>query len=265
MNIRKKIVAVLCATALAVTGSVAIASTASAKPSMGTGIVDIETLYSYSYCTAHGFPGGSCGSYGTGIVVPNVWSENEVVVPYHVIQGHASGDSVLVKDPFTGHIDYGYVQKTDATSDLAVVWLYKSWSAGGGFVGSDYTWTTAPITSALDNQTWNGTSVVVEGDGGGDSFINNHDFHTTYGTVTNQDKYSQAFVRPYDGTTDTLYHTVVTSTATIGGDSGGATINNSFGDPNYQTVFAMLSGGTGSESNSIPIHWAIWDMLHVHP
>jgi S1-C subfamily serine protease len=265
----RKLAATAAAAGMVVGGIVAGAPTAQASsPTLiGSGVVDIQVQYTSSYCQAHGQSDGQCWSYGTGVVVPNQWSSNEVVTDYHVIDGYAPGNSIEIKDPYSNYYEFGYVQRMDPADDLAVIWIYDSYNTVTGFTASPYTWTPAAITTAADNQTPHGTSVVMKGDAAGYSFLHGTAFDANYGTITNADMTPITCTRTYDGGTYQLINTIQTTAPSAPGDSGGPLINiNDPSDPyNYGAVVGLNEGCGSAHSYDIPIHWAIWDMLHTKP
>ncbi len=255
-NMKKRIAAIACATALLFAGSTIASPAAHTSTVIGYGAVDILGQVNHN-CT------GTCTySEGAGVVVANPWGTNEVLTVDHVIAAMDPLSTIYIYEPSSGVWQYGYVQRTDPASDLAVLWIYSSWSQQGGIVGSPYTYQTAGIAGG-SNSPANGTQVESWGD---------HNSNWTH-TGTWFDQADGTVVGSINGSCGGgayLYNMIETTWMTQPGDSGGPLFNTKPGDPNEDLVVGLnecssVHGGAGSSSEAIQIQWAYYDMLHLRP
>lgn len=268
MNIRKKIAAVLCATALAVTGASVVAPEANAFPftprtGIGTGFVAVAVGATTTYCTQQGLAPG-CGTTGSGILTPNQWSNNEIVTAYHVVEPIIANDGnhMFITFPGSGVVWPGYIQKTDPANDIAVIWIY------GGSSGLSAWPTPAPQfqeASVASTNVSNGATVQAQGNEN-DIFssppgawyssslvsVQNNNFNGTPNTWHDS----------YAGVDRTIYNTIQTTGITNHGDSGGPLL---LCNPVCFTVVGFNELLVSGHSYAVQMAWAQWDMLNTHP
>lgn len=222
MNITKKIGAVTCAAALALTGMAVTGANpaqAAVRTGLGTGIVEVAGVYTDAENDARHQPRGT-GSAGTGIVVPNVWGNNEVLTNYHVIEGIPNDGSIWIRIPGKTTVYKAYVQHTSPTKDLALLWIW------GGANGNSAWPTAAPQfqEAALYPGTASppvGMHTLTCGDGFGIPFNTQAPLDCHAGVVINSSLPHNYVQREFDGVVEDLLNTILTNGATVAGDSGG--------------------------------------------
>ncbi len=268
MNFKKRAAAIACATALIFSAGVvtpaAHAAGLTPRGGIGAGEVSIYAGKVTSYCQAHNL-GNSCHGYGAGTVVPNVWSNNEVITAYHVVEGSLNdGSQIFVKIPGQPTAYKAYVQRADPAGDIAVMWI---------FTGDFYNPTPAPQFEEADIVTSNAptnTDIAAVGNGNyGYSYIHNTPLDYNYGTVVNPNYNGpdNSVYDPWTRTWTTTVNTIKTTATTSPGDSGGPLYN--LDKPGYwgygQVDGFNDVGGPIGTSYAIQMQWAIWDMLNIRP
>lgn len=264
MKISKRIAAGALALGLAFGGSMIMAPAAQAvRSGIGTGVVEIAGVYTSADDTRLGYPQGTA-SFGTGVVTPNQWGNNEVITNFHVLQGIPNdGSSIYIRIPGVRTAYKGYVQRWDVANDLAVLWIW------GGPNGTSAWPTAAPQfqESAVSLSTPpNDMPVESCGDGYGDPFNYQTPLDCHFGTITNN-WYSPAYYRrDYDGGLVTLYNVIKHSGQTVVGDSGGPMyICNPVCGIFVAGINASSDSAPGNQSYAIQMWWAVQDMLSARP
>jgi hypothetical protein len=231
-SLSKKLATAALATGLAFTGVVASSPAAQAYPVIGTGVVDIYGPMTNARCEADGLADG-CWEQGAGVVVDNQWSDNEVLTVDHVVRDMVT---VYIYDPYSEHQDYGYVQRVDVASDLAVVWIYKSYDPPTNhFTRSDYTYQTSLLTLGNPNT---GVSVKTEGDANENQSHPGMYFTSGHGTIIDNN-YNGYPVNGCNSGMGHCYNEIQTTRSTDKGDSGGPEIDQ--GGP-YDTNVGKVIG-----------------------
>ncbi len=260
-NIKKRLAAAALAMGLALGASVVAAPAARATGGLGTGVVDI-----YGY-----YPGGSCDPQnpvncfeGAGVVVDNPWSTNEVLTAWHVVAG-LDPAHIFIYDPYTETTQLGYIQKHDAANDLAVLWIYQSYSPQHGFTASPYTFATLQLAA---DSSYNGGSVFSEGDHNSNwEYPGQLTFDTASGTILNNRYNGPNGTGFRCGSAPPIYNVIRTTYMTAPGDSGGPLFATSGYDSGLVIGLNDCSdlSGHNVESEAIQAAWAWWDMLHTFP
>lgn len=221
VRIRLILVTVAATAALGVGASFAFAR--SSTPTIGTGVVVVNTKLSYQ--------GGAAA--GTGIVLT---SSGEVLTNNHVIQGETS---VQVVVPGTTHTYSGKVVGYDVSADVAVIQLSGASNLKTASLGDS-----SKVTA--------GQAVKARGNAGGTGTLT-----SATGTVTALGK--SITVSDDQGGTEQLVGMIETNAALQPGDSGGPLLNTSgkvIGmDTAASTSFGFRSAAA-SDSYAIPINTA---------
>jgi S1-C subfamily serine protease len=274
-SLSKKIATAALATGLAFPGIVATSAAPAAATSgwggIGTGAVDIMVGPTAAGCVAWGAPGWPCTVWGSGVVIPNQWSTNEVITAYHVVeQVPNDGTSIFIKIPGDTSGDYykGYVQHVDPVDDLAVLWIFGKNGAA---------WpTAAPTFKAADVPNGNtspavGTHINASGNGNGNSWLFNTGMENNYGKVDNitlQPPLNPYNYTDHEGNQAHLYNLIETDTGCSGGDSGGPMWNDDMPGlvtPYYAAGIVDRFSADGKHCYVIQMQWAVWDMTHLDP
>jgi S1-C subfamily serine protease len=196
----------------------------SSTPTIGTGVVVVNTQLSYQRGAAA----------GTGIVLT---SSGEVLTNNHVIQG---ATSVQVVVPGTTHKYSGKVVGYDVSADVAVIQLTGAANLKTATLGNSSTVTAGQAVKALGNAGGTGTLTSATG------------------TVTGRGK--SITVSNDQGGTAQLTGLIETNAALQPGDSGGPLLNSSgkvIGmDTAASATFGFRAVAAASDSYAIPINTA---------
>jgi len=229
------------------------APAAHASSGIGVGIVEIfgaEVAGCQTNCQV---------AFGTGVVVSNPYSTNEVLTVAHVIDAIAPGNTIFIYEPYTETIMAGYVQRKDDPDDLAVLWLYdptKTWPTAAP------TFATTPMSNANPG---NGTIAFGEGSSNNPWGNKPATFATENGTLVNNSYNGPNGTGLVFGSR-TLYNLMETTYMSQPGDSGGPLYDSTANiyDPNRGTVMGLDEGSDAGpnpqHSYYIQIGWAYWDM-----
>jgi S1-C subfamily serine protease len=220
-RIRLILVTVVALAALGIGAGFAFAR--SSAPTIGTGVVVVNTKLSYE--------GGAAA--GTGIVLT---SSGEVLTNNHVIQGETS---VQVAVPGTTHTYSGKVVGYDVSADIAVIQLSGASNLKTVSLGDS-----SKVTA--------GQAVKAVGNAGGTGTLT-----SATGTVTTRGK--SITVSNDQGGTEQLAGMIETNAALQPGDSGGPLLSSSGKVIGMDTAASTSFGfraATASDSYAIPINTA---------
>lgn len=214
------------ATLLCVAAGGVVAGLAFARntPTIGTGVVVVNTKLSYQ----------SGAAAGTGIVLT---SSGEVLTNNHVIRGATSVDVVV---PGTTHHYFGKVVGYDISADVAVIQLSGASNLKTASLGNSSMLTT-------------GQSVKAVGNAGGTGTLT-----SATGTITGLAK--AITVSDDQGGTEQLTGLIETNAALEPGDSGGPLLSSSGRVIGMDTAAATTVGFrtvAANDSYAIPINTAI--------
>jgi S1-C subfamily serine protease len=220
-RIRLILVTVIAMAALGVGAGFAFAR--SSTPTIGTGVVVVNTKLSYQDGAAA----------GTGIVLT---SSGEVLTNNHVIRGETS---VQVAVPGTTHKYSGKVVGYDVSADVAVIQLNGASNLKTASLGDSSTVTTGQAVKAVGNAGGTGTLTSASG------------------TVTGLAK--SITVSDDQGGSEQLSGLIETNAALQPGDSGGPLLSSSGNVIGMDTAASTSFGfraTAGSDSYAIPINTA---------
>jgi S1-C subfamily serine protease len=205
---------------VAIGSGTAYAATRTTRPSIGTGVVVIDTNLTYQNASAA----------GTGIVLT---SSGRILTNNHVIAG---ATTIRVSVPKTTHTYTARVVGYDTTADVAVLQLQKA---------SNLKTVTTSSASSLKL----GARVTAVGNAGGTSTLT-----SSRGTVTGLNQ--SITVQADNGTTEQLSGLIETNATLQPGDSGGPLLNSAgrvVGIDTAATRSSPFAVSGSSDGYAIPI------------
>jgi S1-C subfamily serine protease len=220
---RTRLILVTAAAVAALGVGAGFAFARTSAPTIGTGVVVVNTTL--------GYQGGAAA--GTGIVLT---SSGEVLTNNHVIQGETS---VQVVVPGTTHTYSGKVVGYDVSADVAVIQLTGASNLKTASLGDSSKVTAGQAVKALGNAGGTGTLTSATG------------------TVTGLGK--SITVSDDQGGTEQLKGLIETNAALQPGDSGGPLLNSSGKVIGMDTAASTSFGfraASASDSYAIPINTA---------